>query len=207
MVSRGAQGRAESRSSSSRRGAGDSSSRRTSASSATSEEEQTVVVAAPPSPRCVKRRDFKAQGRARSRAKNLRRMEGGGGLGANLVAGGSTGVIGEEVGGKGQCRTGRLGGEEGYHGRVGVEEQPFILMEAYTVGRRRQTRWVKRRETQWGTRPGTVPENPTSGTCPSIQRPAPRYVALCHIFSRPGRSQGLLFKYCHISFNLLGDTS
>ena len=134
MVSRGAQGRAESRSSSSRRGAGDSSSRRTSASSATSEEEQRVVVAAPPSPRCVKRRDFKAQGRARSRAKNLRRMEGGGGLGADLVAGGLAGVIGEAVGGPEQCRAGGLGGEEGYDGRVGVTEQPFILTEAYTVG-------------------------------------------------------------------------
>ena len=77
---------AQSRSSSSRRGTRSTSSRRVSASSEASEEERQVVLPAPPkskSPR-VKRRDFKAQGRARSRAKNLRRMEseeGGGGLG------------------------------------------------------------------------------------------------------------------------------
>ena len=63
--------RPTSRSSSSRRG---TSSRRASSTSTASEDERRVA-AAPPSPRCVKRRDFKAQGRARSRAKNLRRME------------------------------------------------------------------------------------------------------------------------------------
>ena len=99
---------AQSRSSSSRRGTS-TSSRRVSASSEASEEERQVVLPAPPSPRCVKRRDFKAQGRARSRAKNLRRMEseegGGGGLVADLVqtsnGGGEVGVIeGGEAGGE-----------------------------------------------------------------------------------------------------------
>ena len=98
-----------------------------------------VPVPAPPSPRCVKRRDFKAQGRARSRAKNLRRMEseeggGGGGLGADLVqtsngGGGQAEVI--EAGGGGERQ--EVCPEES-NNPVEVTEPPFIMVEAYTVG-------------------------------------------------------------------------
>ena len=135
---------AQSRSSSSRRGTRSTSSRRVSASSEASEEERQVVqLPAPPSPRCVKRRDFKAQGRARSRAKNLRRMEseeggGGGGLGADLVqtsngGGGQVEVI--EAGGGGEEQ--EVCPEESKKAAdnpVEVTEPPFIMVEAYTVG-------------------------------------------------------------------------
>ena len=131
---------AQSRSSSSRRGTS-TSSRRVSASSEASEEERQVVLPAPPSPRCVKRRDFKAQGRARSRAKNLRRMEseegGGGGLGADLVqtsnGGGQVGVIeGGEAGGEQEVCPDE--NKKVADNPVEVTEPPFIMVEAYTVG-------------------------------------------------------------------------
>ena len=131
---------AQSRSSSSRRGTS-TSSRRVSASSEASEEERQVVLPAPPSPRCVKRRDFKAQGRARSRAKNLRRMEseeGGGGLGADLVqtssGGGQVGVIGGEVGGGEEQEVCPDEEKKVADNPVEVTEPPFIMVEAYTVG-------------------------------------------------------------------------
>ena len=131
---------AQSRSSSSRRGTRSTSSRRVSASSEASEEERQVVLPAPPSPRCVKRRDFKAQGRARSRAKNLRRMEseeGGGGLGADLVqtsnGGGKVGVIeGGEAGGEQEVCPDEE--KKVADNPVEVTEPPFIMVEAYTVG-------------------------------------------------------------------------
>ena len=128
---------AQSRSSSSRRGTRSTSSRRVSASSEASEEERQVVL--PASPR-VKRRDFKAQGRARSRAKNLRRMEseeGGGGLGADLVQTsngvGQGGVIeGEAEGEEQEARPDEEKKVADNH--VEVTEPPFIMVEAYTVG-------------------------------------------------------------------------
>ena len=130
---------AQSRSSSSRQGTS-TSSRRVSASSEASEEERQVVLPAPPSPRCVKRRDFKAQGRARSRAKNLRRMEseeGGGGLGADLVqtsnGGGQVGEIeGREAGGEQEVCPDEE--KKVADNPVEVTEPPFIMVEAYTVG-------------------------------------------------------------------------
>ena len=133
---------AQSRSSSSRRGTRSTSSRRVSASSEASEEERQVVqLPAPPSPRCVKRRDFKAQGRARSRAKNLRRMEseeGGGGLGADLVqtssGGGQVGVIEGEAGGGEEQEVCPDEEKKVADNPVEVTEPPFIMVEAYTVG-------------------------------------------------------------------------
>ena len=135
MARLGPQGRPASRSSSSRRG---ENSRRASTSSTTSEEEKHIVLAAPPSPRCNKRRDFKAQGRARSRAKNLRRMEEGqtsdNSLGVELQGGGQ-GVAGI-IGGEGARQEGvpdervkKMSGEY-----IEVLEPPCILVEAYTVG-------------------------------------------------------------------------
>ena len=129
---------AQSRSSSSRRGTS-TSSRRVSASSEASEEERQVVLPAPPSPRCVKRRDFKAQGRARSRAKNLRRMESEeGGLGADLVqtssGGGQVGVIEGEAGGGEEQEVCPDEEKKVADNPVEVTEPPFIMVEAYTVG-------------------------------------------------------------------------
>ena len=127
---------AQSRSSSSRRGTSSTSSRRVSASSSTSEEEKHVVLPAPPSPRCVKRRDFKAQGRARSRAKNLRRMESeesSSGLGGDLNGG--AGQVAAIEGGQGGLQ--ELCPDEekkAADNRVEVTEPPFIMVEAYTVG-------------------------------------------------------------------------
>ena len=131
---------AQSRSSSSRRGTRSTSSRRVSASSEASEEERQVVLPAKPKSPRVKRRDFKAQGRARSRAKNLRRMEseeGGGGLGADLVQTsngvGQGGVIeGEAEGEEQEARPDEEKKVADNH--VEVTEPPFIMVEAYTVG-------------------------------------------------------------------------
>ena len=91
---------------------------------------------APPSPRCVKRRDFKAQGRARSRAKNLRRMESeesSSGLGGDLngVAGQVAAIEGGEGGSQELCKDEE---KKAADNRVEVTEPPFIMVEAYTVG-------------------------------------------------------------------------
>ena len=91
---------------------------------------------APPSPRCVKRRDFKAQGRARSRAKNLRRMESeesSSGLGGDLNGGAGqvAAIEGGEGGSQELCPDEEKNAADN---RVEVTEPPFIMVEAYTVG-------------------------------------------------------------------------
>ena len=91
---------------------------------------------APPSPRCVKRRDFKAQGRARSRAKNLRRMESeesSSGLGGDLIGGAGqvAAIEGGEGGSQELCPDEE---KKAADNRVEVTEPPFIMVEAYTVG-------------------------------------------------------------------------
>jgi hypothetical protein len=99
-------GRSASRSSRSR---SRKDSRRASVESSASEESGAGVLPPPrqPSPRLVRRRDFKAQGRARSRAKLLRRMEEGAG-----------GLLGAGLPGPGPE----------------VDEPPCLLVSAFTVG-------------------------------------------------------------------------